>query len=132
LEGPPRDPLFPSAAPVSIRTRKQADNGFEDAPRCHRVGGSDDNAELSRQVPTRALLSLNARVILSATRLSGLQNRGDALATRGADGDQAAYRLTAILLFGLVQLLGQLGENASASRGKRVTGCQRRAVDIEL
>src|SRR6202012_1760900 len=67
-----------------------------------------------------------------ATRPSGLQNRGDALAARGTDRDQAAYRLTAVVRFGFVQLLGQLGEDASASRGKRGTGSQRRAVDVEL
>ena len=40
---------MPSAAPVSIQTCEQADSQFKDAPRCHRVGGSDDNTELSIQ-----------------------------------------------------------------------------------
>ena len=38
---------------------EQACGRIKDAPRCHRVGGSDDNTELSVESHTRALPLLN-------------------------------------------------------------------------
>src|SRR6267154_298970 len=54
--GSPHSVGGPSLDPY-LRTGRQS---IEDAPRCHRVGGSDDNTELSSQLATRASLSLNA------------------------------------------------------------------------
>src|ERR1700684_1052976 len=77
---------------------------FKDAPRCHRVGGSDDNTELYDGMATRGVRWLNGGQPPSRLEVSGLENGGDALAARGADRDQAAYRLTTVLRFGFVQL----------------------------
>ena len=70
-EGPPRDPLIPSAAP-SADACEQADARFKDAPRCHRVGGSDDNTELSAQSHTRvpALLNGTPHLAYQASRMA--------------------------------------------------------------
>ena len=50
------NPLIPSAAPVSVSGTDEQAGSFKDAPRCHRVGGSDDNTELSDGMATPALL----------------------------------------------------------------------------
>src|SRR4051794_9864562 len=70
------------------------------APCCRRVGGSDDNTELSR-VSTAVPAALHARI----TGWSGLQNGRDALPARRADRDQSAHRLAGLLLL-LGELLG--------------------------
>src|SRR5206468_1680158 len=58
---------------------------------------------------------------------SGLEDGDDALAAGGADGDQPTPTGA-----GLVQLLGQAGDDPAAGRGERVTRCQRRALHVEL
>src|SRR4051812_15276780 len=67
----------------------------------------------------------------SLTRLvpsgSGLEDGDDALAAGGADRDQPPLARAR-----LVQLLGELGDDAAAGGGERVSGRQRRAVDVEL
>src|SRR5699024_6022071 len=57
---------------------------------------------------------------------SALDDRGDALAAGGADGDERAARPL------LLQQLGGGGQDAAAGRGERVAGRQRGAVDVEL
>src|SRR5687768_16974093 len=58
---------------------------------------------------------------------SGLEDGDDALAARRADRDEPALAGA-----GLVQLLGQGGDDPPTGRGERVPGRQRRAVDVEL
>ena len=64
------------------------DSAQVDAPCCRRVGGSDDNTELSR-VSNASTRPLHPR----RKAWSGLQNGGDALPARGTDRDQSADRL---------------------------------------
>src|SRR5262245_37250371 len=57
---------------------------------------------------------------------STLQDRGDAHAAGGADGDQPAARAT------LGELLGERGEDAGSGRGKGMADGNARAGGIEL
>src|SRR5687768_4023950 len=58
---------------------------------------------------------------------SGVEDGDDALAAGGADGDESTLSGA-----GLVQHLGQRGDDPAAGRSERVSGRQRRAVDVEL
>src|SRR3954454_9633291 len=60
-----------------------------------------------------------------------LQDRGDALATGGADRDQAATALP-VRTGLLVEDLRQVGHDAAAGRGEGVAGGERGAVDVQL
>ncbi len=85
--------------PVRTAADGRADQGGqgpapEVAPCCRRVGGSDDNTELSR-VSTAAADALHA----GGTGWSGLENGRDALPTGRADRDQPAYRLPVSCFF---------------------------------
>src|SRR5690606_39073513 len=69
-----------------------------------------------------------ARIVQLFTRpRSALQNGYHALPAGGADGDQPALART-----GLVQQLGQVGDDAPASGGEGVAGGQGTALDVEL